>query len=238
MDWDVMAVEYQINSKDGKVSAVHHEADSEKWMFFCHGFGSNKEGSYEKRAKRAVNEGFNAVRFDFRGNGESEGKFIEQNLSTRINDLKSVVGYFDPENYFLFGSSFGGKVIVHVSEALNPKALIMRAPVTYNSVMDDYREEVERKGQIEKIPGKKVDERFFQDFDTYSFEDVVENLNIPVIIFHGDSDQLVSIENTWRAAESMETEVSVTKFRGEGHSFSDKAEEKMRDQMFSWLKTL
>ena len=86
-----------------EISAVHHEAETETWIFFCHGFGSNKEGSYETRCKQAAEAGFNAVRFDFRGNGESDGEFVEQTLSSRIKDLKSVIEHFNPSKYALFG---------------------------------------------------------------------------------------------------------------------------------------
>ena len=135
---------HRIEVEDGEeISAVHHETDSNKWIFFCHGFGSNKEGSYEARAERAVDEGFNAVRFDFRGNGESDGAFEEQHLSDKIGDLKACVEHFRPEKIFLFGMSFGGKVVFHAADEIGAEAVIGKSPVTYNSVMGKFREAVE-----------------------------------------------------------------------------------------------
>jgi len=41
-----MTEKHFIEVENGqKVATVHHKADSDKWVFFCHGFGSNKEGS-------------------------------------------------------------------------------------------------------------------------------------------------------------------------------------------------
>jgi len=218
-----------------KVSAIHHGSDTDRWIFFCHGFGSNKQGSYEGRCERAVDEGFNAVRFDFRSNGESDGDFIEQTLSSRIEDLKATVEYFDPEEYVLFGSSFGGKVVFHAAKDLEPEAVIGKAPVTYNEIMEKFRAVVENKGRFEYIDGKPIDNRFVEDLDSYSFEDVVENFDIPVAIFHGGADTTVHHEHSFRAADELETDVMLQKFEDEKHKFSDEAEEKMRDRMITWL---
>ncbi|MFB6291886.1 MAG: alpha/beta hydrolase family protein [Candidatus Nanohaloarchaea archaeon] len=223
---------------DEEVAAVHHEAPGDRWLFFCHGFGSDKEGSYVGRCERAVENGFNAVRFDFRGNGESHGKFIEQTLSSKIADLKSVVDYFSPQSYVFFGSSFGGKVAFHASQELEPGAVLGRAPVTYNSIMEKYRSVVENKGEFTHHEGATIDQRFFDDFDTYSFDEVAETLEVPVAIFHGGADTTVHIENTWNAADALETDVTVQKLAGEKHHFSDAAEQKMQDIMFYWLETV
>ncbi len=60
------------------IAAVHHEAPSDRWFVCCHGFLSDKSGSHERRCRRAVQEGYNGVRFDFRGCGESDGAFVDQ----------------------------------------------------------------------------------------------------------------------------------------------------------------
>lgn len=222
---------------DEEISVIHHSGNSDKWVIFCHGFGSNKEGSYEKRAEKMVARDWNAVRFDFRGNGESDGEFIEQTLSSKIKDLKAVIRHFDPENYVLFGSSFGGKVVFHASTELDPEAVIGRAPVTYNDIMSKYRSVIENKGEYTHHPGATIDERFMNDYENYSFDTVVENLDVPVAIFHGGEDTTVHPENSFNAGKELDTEVMVQKFKGENHSFPERAEKRMIRQMSSWIKT-
>lgn len=231
-----MTEKHFVEVKDGEeISAVHHKADSDKWIFFCHGYGSDKEGSYEERAKRASKEDYNAVRFDFRGNGESDGNFIDQSLSSRIEDLRACIKFFGPENIFLFGMSFGGKVVSHAAENLEVEALILKSPVTYNSIMVKFREVVEEKGTYTHFGDKTIDERFFEDFDKYSFDDVSKCLNCPVAIFHGGADTTVHFRNSSKAIEEFETEALLYKLRGEEHSMSNEGEEKLKDMMFVWL---
>ena len=219
-----------------EISLTRHETDSNDWIFFCHGYGSDKEGSYEKRAKRAVKEGYNAVRLTFRGNGKSDGEFIDQNLSSRIKDLKTAIDYFEPENIYFFGMSFGGKVVLHAAEEIDTKAIIFKSPVLLNSEMDKFREVVREKGTYTHFDDKTIDERFFEDFDTYSFEKAVEKLEIPVGIFQGGDDSTVKFERTADAVKDMDTEVMLRKFEGETHFMTDKAEEKLLDEMFWWLE--
>lgn len=232
-----MTQKHFIDVENGEeIAAVHHETDSNKWVFFCHGFGSNKEGSYEKRAEKMVEAGWNTVRFDFRGNGESDGDFIDQSLSSRIKDLEAAIEYFESETYVLFGSSFGGKVVFHAATDLELEAVIGKAPVTYNTIMDKFRASVDNKGKFEYIPDKPIDQRFFDDFDKYSFDDVADSLDIPVAIFHGGDDTTVHPEHSFKASKALDTNIMLQKLKGEKHSFSENAENFMINQMIAWLR--
>ncbi len=222
-----------------KVSAVHHKSDSDRWIFFCHGFGSDKEGSYERRCSKAVENGWNAVRFDFRGNNESDGEFIDQGLSSRIKDLESVIDYFDPEKCVLFGMSFGGKVVFHHAvEDKRVKAVIGKSPVTYNEIMDKFRSVIEQKGEYTHFGDKTIDERFIEDLDKYSFEKVTGTLDIPAAFYHGRADSTVHPEYTWKAARELECSTCVEMFEAEKHKMSEEADIKILDSMFHWLRQI
>lgn len=221
-----------------EVAAVHHQTDSNDWIFFCHGYGSNKENSYEMRARKAAESGFNAVRFDFRGNGESDGEFIDQNLSSRIKDLKTVIDHFGPENFFLFGMSFGGKVVLHGAEDLQPEGLVLKSPVSYNSIMDKFREVVDEKGEYTHFGDKTIDQRFFDDFDSYSFSETAEEIDSPVIIFHGGADTTVKFANSAEVAKELDNDLTLRKMKDEKHSMTDEAESKLVEEMLDWLSDL
>jgi pimeloyl-ACP methyl ester carboxylesterase len=226
---------------DESVAAVRHAPDpgtaTDDWLVFCHGLRSDKSGSYEGRCERAVAEGFDAIRFDFRGCGEADGAFADATLSARIADLRAVVSYFGVDSATLFGSSFGGAVALHAAREdwLDAAAIATRAPVTDAGAFDDYRAVVEREGAYTFDSGERIDARFLDDFAAYHFEDVAATLDCPVAIFHGASDDSVPVADSFRAARALETDVLLQKYAGEGHRFSRAAEARMRDHLFDWL---
>ncbi|WP_254764710.1 alpha/beta hydrolase family protein [Natrinema marinum] len=219
-----------------EVVAVHHEAEGDRWLFFCHGLRSDKAGSYEHRCRRAVEEGYNAVRFDTRGCGDSDGEFADSTLEARLADLHGVVDYFDPDSYALFGSSFGGKVAFHAAATDDRvRAVATRAPVTLTDTFDEYRETVDRDGAVTFDTGDRIDGRFFEALDRHPFDEVVGTLSCPVAIFHGGDDESVPLANSFTAARRLETDVLIERFAGEGHRFSRAGEERLLERLFGWL---
>ena len=226
---------------DESIAAVHHSASSTRWIVFCHGFRSDKSGSYERRARRAVDAGFNAVRFDFRGCGDSDGRFVDQTLSAKLDDLAAVVDTFDPDSLVLFGSSFGGKVAVHATarDRVAPVAIATRAPVTVNAAFDEYRSIARRDGVYRFDDGREIDRGFFEDLATYPVAELVDGLDdVPVAIFHGRADDSVPIEHSLETVTLLEIDVMIDIYAGEGHIFSDSANERVLDRLFGWLATL
>ena len=226
-----MPTRHTVSVEGDDVVAVHHEAksDTDRWIFFSHGFVSDKGGSYVRRSESAVAEGYDAVRFDHRGCGESDLSFAEQNLSTRIADLRAVIEYFDPSSFVLFGSSFGGKVVFHVAVG-EPRveAVGARAPVTYDGVFERYRQE-------EGAAWGGIAGEFFEDLAGYDFAEVEDGLEVPVVVFHGRDDATVGIGHSIEAIGALGTDTTLHAYAGEGHSFSREAEERLRDTLFGWI---
>ncbi len=255
-----MPTRHAIPVADGdRLAAVHHAPDgrddtvgpAEPWLVFCHGFLSDKSGSYEGRCERATREGYDAVRFDFRGCGEADGDFVDQTLSDKIADLRAVLAHFAPESAVLFGSSFGGKVAFHAAAALAAEdgpatgagdvtieAIATRAPVTYNRTFAEARREVEREGSLTFETGQTIDDRFFEDLADHPFADAVAAVDCPAMMVHGAEDESVDIADSFEAAAALETDVILEKVRGEGHRFSEAGERQLRTRLFDWLATV
>ena len=231
-----MPTERAIRVDGERIEAIHHAAGGDRWLFLCHGFRSDKTGSYEGRCERAVEAGYDAVRFDFRGSGGSDRAFVEATLTSRIEDLRAVVEDFEPPSYACFGSSFGAKVAFHAAAGpLDPVAIVARAPVTYNRAFEADRRTVEAEGTLRYDDEHAVDARFFEDFGTYSFEAAAEAIGAPVALFHGGDDGAVPIDDSLDAAAALETDVVLEKYAGEGHRFSEGAERRFRERAFGWL---
>jgi Dipeptidyl aminopeptidases/acylaminoacyl-peptidases len=225
---------HRIDSGGGAVEAVRHGEGSDPCVFLCHGFGSDKEGGHRGRADFLARNGFSAVRFDFRGNGGSTGEFVEQTLSSRVEDLVSVVNYFEPEEYALFGASFGAKVAYFSLKELQPGLVTVKSPALLDRVMNAHRVRVERGGDFEFLPGKRVGEPLFEDLNRYSFGSV--DVSVPFQLFQGTSDSYVPVQQTREAISSLDTRVEYHEMPGEGHSFSDAAEQSMRVAWIDFLR--
>jgi pimeloyl-ACP methyl ester carboxylesterase len=225
---------------DQEVVAVHHPAPSDEWLVWCHGLLSDKSGGYESRSRRAIEEGYNAVRFDCRGCGESDGPFVASTLRSRIADLRAVLDHFDARfevgTYVLFGSSFGAKVALHAAVGDDRvRRVAGRAPVTFNRAFDDVRAVVDETGAFQYDTGDTIDRRFFDALDDYPFEAVTSRIDVHVALFHGRADETVPLDDSLAATGALDTDVTLRAFAGEGHVFSESAERRMRRGLFDWL---
>ncbi len=242
---------HRIEVADGEsLVAVHHPATDPDadWFVCCHGFASDRTGSYESRCERAVAEGYHGVRFDFRGCGDADGEFAAATLSARIADLRAVLDHLvpDDEAVVLFGSSFGGKTALHAAVGDGPggdgtpdervRAVATRAPVTYARAFEPLAEAVRAQGEVEYAPGFPVDERLVEDLAGYDFADVAAALAVPVAVFHGREDDSVPLQDSLDAVGALATDTALWAVADEGHRFSHDAEDRMRDALFDWLR--
>ncbi|KAH0922370.1 hypothetical protein HID58_022388, partial [Brassica napus] len=78
-----------------KLVGLLHETGSREVVVLCHGFKSDKNNAILKNVAAALEkEGISAFRFDFSGNGESEGGFNYGNYKYEADDLRSVIEHY------------------------------------------------------------------------------------------------------------------------------------------------
>ena len=85
-----------LNRQNEKLAGVLHLPDkkTKKAAIVCHGFGSSKNALWiPKLCSMLAKSGFNALRFDFAGNGCSEGDFCESNCEKEKQDLKFAIKF-------------------------------------------------------------------------------------------------------------------------------------------------
>ncbi|KAF3681658.1 putative transcription factor-like isoform X1 [Capsicum annuum] len=105
-----------LNQHNEKLVGVLHDTGSTEMVVLCHGFKSSKDfNTIVNLAVALEKEGISAFRFDFPGNGESEGSFQYGNYHGEADDLHSVVEYFNGANrkvMAILGHSKGGGVVL------------------------------------------------------------------------------------------------------------------------------
>jgi alpha/beta superfamily hydrolase len=140
-------------------------------------------------AKTFVELGFVALRFNFRGVGNSAGKFDEGN--GEVEDVLAVVRYARQEYgdlpLILSGFSFGGYVQARAALQLHPQQLVLVAPAVG---------------------------RFVPVFEnSTSMPDVPAN----TVLIHGDMDEVVELQELLKWARPQQLPVIV--LAGAGHFF-------------------
>ena len=103
-------------------------------VVLCHGFLSSKNSTTNKTLTRALNDsGLATFRFDFFGQGESEGPFEDITVSLAVGQAQAAVAQVRSKGYNrigLVGSSFGGLVAI-LTAAQHPEigCLALKCPV-------------------------------------------------------------------------------------------------------------
>ncbi|XP_012444681.1 uncharacterized protein LOC105768937 isoform X1 [Gossypium raimondii] len=83
------------NDHGENLVGILRETGSKDLVIICHGFQSKKERiPMVTLATTLGREGISAFRFDFAGNGESEGSFMYGNYRREAEDLRAVIRHF------------------------------------------------------------------------------------------------------------------------------------------------
>ncbi|XP_070038637.1 uncharacterized protein [Nicotiana tomentosiformis] len=126
------------NSHGEELVGVLHETNSPELVIICHGFKSSKDRiPMVNLAAAFEKEGISAFRFDFAGNGESEGSFQYGNYRREADDLRAVVEHFHEEKHFI------AAIVGHSKGRLEYR-------VTEESLMD--RLTTDTRGACQSIP--------------------------------------------------------------------------------------
>lgn len=229
-----MSETIRIETPEGdEIWGKMHTPDEKKGgtILLNHGFTSGKK-EYKDEAKYLKRKGYEAFRWDRRGYGDSTGDKDEDieylTLSSGTKDLENVVNYLKDrwsieEGLAAYGSSFGGKITLHYS-AEHPEAFDVLALRAAGSYFDLIREEIYDLLRNKKGYTEDDVEMFMEDLRSYDAEKAVKKIQNPTIMFHGDDDEKVPIENSLRLLRNLDITRSLNIFKGWGHDFDEDEE--------------
>lgn len=194
------------------------------FVIFAHCFTGNKNFSAVIDISRALSaQGYGVLRFDFTGLGQSEGEFADTNFSHNIDDLVAAADFLS-ENYhpptLLVGHSFGGTASLYASDKIKSvKAVaVIGSPADPDHVkhlLKNDLEEIQQTGKaIVNVGGRDftIKKSFLDDLDNKAYDEVVQELKKPLLIFHSPQDKIVHIdsaENLYKAARHPKSFISL-----------------------------
>ena len=198
---------YFKNSENLKLAGILHTPKHKKeiGIIICHGFTGSKDKNFiPELARNLERNNFLVLRFDFSGNGESEGKFEERTYSKYVEDLKSAIDWFRKQikKICIIGHSMGGSIaLIEYSKYRNYDKITLLAPaikiIKKRFTKVDFQK-LEKQGYIDFIDSwgekRRLTKQYFEDRESYNQIELGKNLDIPTLIIVGDKDESVSVD--------------------------------------------
>lgn len=211
-----------------------HLPDEFKPPFPCvvlsHGYMSNRSGEkHVQMGYRFPLQGIAVLRFDHRGaiNGESSGKFEDTTLTGRVADLAAALGYLkrvkeiDGSRIGLLGSSMGGMTILALPENQSIKAIVLLStPTAFPPMNAEDRESLAKLGYYQYPDGTGIKKAFFDDLTRYDLREEVKKVHCPLLIVHGDVDEVVPRHQAFMLYQNANQTKQLTLIPVGDHSFS------------------
>lgn len=209
---------------------LHSPADgASACIIACHGLFSSKDSEkYVDIAHRFCEENLAVLRFDFRGCGESGGKFEDTSLTGRMEDLESALNFVQEQGYEsvgVMGSSLGGTVAVLAAA----KDRRVKALVTWAA--PSRLDELFRGGVIEGL------EKLWWDARKYDVVKAVKEIHCPILIVHGSLDEQVSLSHAKVLYENANKPKEMEIIQGADHRLTNPIHRKKAIELtLDWVK--
>ncbi|MBA3064504.1 alpha/beta hydrolase [Candidatus Woesearchaeota archaeon] len=211
-----------------------YTTNSKSIILMAHGFTGDKsgEGRFDKIAKSLNDIGYNILSFDFSGCGESDDDTLT--VEKQVDDLNSDIKFVKSKGYQnigLFGHSLGGLISL---KCFTPEivTMVLWAPVT-NKIKyrwdkrysKEQLQELEDKGYLTLIRDKGVrrkiliDKRMLAYRESIDQKDLLNNVNCPIMIIHGNKDESVPYTDSQDVIKLLSSDSELEIIDGANHGF-------------------
>ena len=187
------------------LNAVLFKSDRTKGLiFYLHG-NAGSINSWGDIAGTYTAMNYDLLLLDYRGYGKSEGSITNQeelfdDLQTAYDTIRSR---YDENKIIVLGYSIGTGPAAKLASTNSPKLLILQAP--YYNLSDLMR----RTYPI--IPTFLLKYKFRTD-------EFIKGCKMPVVIFHGDRDEVIYYQSSLKLKELMKNTDTVITLKGQGHN--------------------
>ena len=201
-------------------------AGSRGHVLLCHGNAGNI-GDRLLHARLLTGVGFDVLSFDYRGYGRSTGSPDEEGTYRDARAARSALLGLDgvaPDRIFYLGESLGGAVALALAREAPPRGLVLAS--TFTSVRE--------MGRVHYpiVPSALVP-------DAYPSLDRIRGLRCPLLLMHGDRDDIVPVDQGRTLFEAAPEPKRLHVFHGVGHNdVLTLAGEAWAETIASWVDTV
>ena len=181
--------------------------ESDTTLLWFHGNGGNIGHRVDELALVHARLGANVFIFDYRGYGNSEGSPSEQGI---YRDARAALAYLKtrPEpaqgQIVYFGRSLGAAVAIELAADQPPAALILVAPF---ASLGDMARIAYPFLPLNRLLGSR-----------YNSVDRISQVHQPVLILHGDQDEIVPLSQGEKLLQAANPPKSIQVLPGAGHN--------------------
>lgn len=220
-------------------------------VVLLHGFTGHRSEShfiFTKQARHLARHGIAALRFDFRGSGESEGDFADMTIEGEISDAVAALDWLsarpeiDPARLGVLGLSLGGLVAACLAgRDSRVRALVLwAAPANLADVFTKGAENAPRPPMPQPkgvdIGGLVVGHAFIREVMTIRPLDEIRRFAGPTLVAHGTADQSVPPKDAHEYMNVLTGPKSLLLVNGADHTFSSVAwEEEVITASTNWF---
>jgi len=226
------------------------DKSSNRGIVLGHCFTCTRHTSILRRiAKDLSNAGFFVLRFDFSGNGQSQGEFTESNYSKQVTEMQTaadVIASHGAAWIGMAGHSMGGLIsFLTTAQNENVKAVCtVGSRITGMKVTGflsrTQREILEKTGEVTFTSrGRflKITDEFFTDADRFDLPHILQSFDKPLLMVHGDQDEIIPVREAYKAREMSNGGVRLEVISGADHMFSREEDRQAVSQLVvDWFK--
>lgn len=208
--------EMKIFSENFLLSSIWTSAENsanEKIMILLHGGPEGtKEGPddiFVKLAHELANIGIDTVRFDFQGQGQSEGDYVNTTMTSQRQDFEVIYNKaigFGYKKIGMIGESFGASCALGVFNENRFSVLCLLWPCIYlldNCFAflfeDSNIQQLNDLGYIQ-VGEDRVGPNLLDELKNVdNFEKTIYDINVPTLLIHGEADEEVPYTQSIKA---------------------------------------
>jgi uncharacterized protein len=238
----------EVESHDGltlSAALLKQEDPQGKAVILAHGYkGSNEQ--MPGVTKFYYEQGYDVLKPDARGHGESEGDYIGYGWDDRKDYQEWVnllVDEYGEENIYLHGFSMGAATVLMTSgEKLPPEVKGIIADSGYTSVKEELAHQLKYMYHLPPFPLMEITSAVTKLRAGYTFTEAsaveqVKKNKLPLFIIHGDQDELVPTEMADVLYEEASGEKQLWIVPGAGHTEAyTVAEEEYQKRLKAFIK--
>jgi len=229
---------YFQNSRHLTLVGCFHPADSAAVIIMAHGFTNDKssQGRFDKIADSLNRIGYNVLRFDFSGCGESAKEILS--IHNMIDDLRCAAEYVKKQNctaIALYGHSLGGFICLKCDNADIRTMVLTGTPTDY--VKYDWTEyfseeqlrEIRVKGYLTAQDRSGIDRligrQLLRSFEEINQKELLGAVRCPVLLIHGndptDREESMLLEKSKQGIALLPAGSSLEIIDGADHTFRE-----------------